>query len=39
LGAYCVDGKAAGYFARICDKPRIDSSAADLPVLIERRKA
>jgi len=36
LGSYCVDGKAAGYYARISDKPRIDSGAADIPVLIER---
>ena len=36
LGSYSVDGKAAGYYARISDKPRIDSGAADIPVLIER---
>jgi len=36
LGSYCVEGKAAGYYARMSDKPRIDSSAADIPVLIER---
>ena len=35
LGSYCVDGSAAGYFARITKVPRIDSSAADIPVLIE----
>jgi len=35
LGSYCVDGKAAGYYGRISDKPRIDSGAADIPVLIE----
>jgi len=35
IGAYSVDGKAAGYYARISEKPRIDSGAADIPVLIE----
>ncbi|MBR3887796.1 MAG: glutathionylspermidine synthase family protein [Clostridia bacterium] len=35
LGSYTVDGKHAGYYARISDKPRIDSRAADIPVLIE----
>jgi len=36
LGSYCIEGKAAGYYARISNKPRIDSSAADIPVLIEK---
>ncbi|MCL2820744.1 MAG: glutathionylspermidine synthase family protein [Oscillospiraceae bacterium] len=36
LGSYCIDGNAAGYYARISEKPRIDSSAADIPVLIEK---
>ena len=36
LGSYSVDGKAAGYYARMSKTPRIDSSAADIPVLIER---
>lgn len=36
LGAYCVQGNAAGYYARISKTPRIDSTAADIPVLIER---
>ena len=35
LGSYSVEGKAAGYYARISKTPRIDSSAADIPVLIE----
>ena len=35
IGAYCVDGGAAGYYARASKKPRIDSGAADIPVLIE----
>jgi len=34
LGSYTVDGKHAGYYARISDTPRIDSNAADIPVLI-----
>lgn len=36
LGSYTVDGKHAGYYARISNLPRIDSNAADIPVLIER---
>ena len=36
LGSYSVDGAAAGYYARISKTPRIDSNAADIPVLIER---
>ena len=35
LGSYTVNGAHAGYYARISDKPRIDSHAADIPVLIE----
>ena len=35
LGSYSVDGKHAGYYARISPTPRIDSYAADIPVLIE----
>ena len=38
LGSYTVEGKAAGYYARISNNPRIDSYAADIPVLIERSK-
>jgi glutathionylspermidine synthase len=37
LGSFCVEGKAAGYYARISRTPRIDSAAADIPVLIERK--
>lgn len=36
LGAYSVDGKAAGYYGRISTTPRIDSNAADIAVVIER---
>lgn len=36
LGSYTVDGKHAGYYARISQSPRIDSNAADIPVLICR---
>ena len=36
LGSYTVDGKHAGFYARINTKPRIDSNAADIPVIIER---
>ena len=35
LGSYTVDGKHAGFYARINDTPRIDSNAADIPVLVE----
>lgn len=35
LGSYSVDGNHAGYYARISKTPRIDSNAADIPVLIE----
>ena len=35
LGCYSVEGKHAGYYARISKTPRIDSNAADIPVLIE----
>lgn len=37
LGSYTVEGKHAGYYARISDIPRIDSYAADIPVLIEEK--
>ncbi len=36
LGSYTVDGKHAGFYARISKTPRIDSSAADIPVIIEK---
>ena len=36
LGSYSVEGKHAGYYARISKTTRIDSNAADIPVLIER---
>lgn len=35
LGAYSVDGAHAGFYARVSKTPRIDSNAADIPVLIE----
>ncbi|MBQ3584415.1 MAG: glutathionylspermidine synthase family protein, partial [Lachnospiraceae bacterium] len=38
LGSYTVDGKHAGYYARISASPRIDSNAADVPVLIEGKE-
>lgn len=38
LGSYSVDGNHAGFYARISEKNRIDSDAADIPVLIERNK-
>ena len=36
LGSYTVDGKQAGFYARISKTNRIDSGASDIPVLIER---
>ena len=36
LGSYTIEGKHAGYYARISPYPRIDSYAADIPVLIEK---
>ena len=36
IGSYSVEGKHAGYYARISKLPRIDSYAADIPVLIEK---
>lgn len=35
LGSYTVEGAHAGYYARISQSPRIDSNAADIPVLVE----
>lgn len=35
LGSYAIDGEHGGYYARISQTPRIDSYAADIPVLIE----
>lgn len=36
LGSYTVNGKHAGFYARISNKTRIDSNAEDIPVIIER---
>ena len=36
LGSYTVNGNHSGYYARVSNLPRIDSNAADIPVLIER---
>lgn len=36
VGSYTIDGKQAGLYARVSETPRIDSNAADIPVLIER---
>ena len=35
IGSYSVDDKHAGFYARISYLPRIDSNAADIPVLVE----
>ena len=36
LGSYTIEGEHAGYYARMSPYPRIDSYAADIPVLIEK---
>lgn len=36
IGSYSVEKSHAGYYARISKSPRIDSYAADIPVLIEK---
>lgn len=36
IGSYGVENSHAGYYARISRLPRIDSYAADIPVLIEK---
>ena len=36
LGSYIIEGEHAGYYARISTYPRIDSYAADIPVLVEK---
>ena len=36
MGSYTVNGQHAGFYARVSETPRIDSNAADIPVLIER---
>lgn len=35
IGSYTVNNEHAGFYARISTFPRIDSNAADIPVLIE----
>lgn len=36
IGAYSVEGEFAGLYGRISETPRIDSYAADIPILVER---
>lgn len=36
IGSYTIEGEHAGYYARISSFPRIDSYAADIPVLVEK---
>ena len=36
IGSYTIEGKHAGYYARMSPYPRIDSYSADIPVLIEK---
>jgi len=37
VGVYIVDGIAAGFYARVATRPRIDQFAQDAPVLVSRR--
>ena len=37
LGVFTVDGKAAGFYARISQTTRIDENAQDIPVLIREK--
>jgi glutathionylspermidine synthase len=39
VGVYTVDGKAAGFYARVASRPRIDQFAEDAPVLTAGRNA
>ncbi len=36
VGSYVIDGKHAGFYGRINNYPRIDSNAADIPILVEK---
>ena len=38
LGVFTIDGKFAGFYGRISLRPRIDSNAEDVPVLISKEK-
>lgn len=37
IGSYTIEGKQAGFYARMSKYPRIDSYAADIPVLVESK--
>ena len=39
IGSYIIEGKHAGYYARMNKYPRIDSFAEDIPVLIENKES
>jgi len=36
VGAFTVDGKSAGFYARISPHPRMDANARDIPVLVKK---
>lgn len=38
IGSFSVDDSHAGFYARISNLPRIDSHAADIPVLVEKNE-
>ena len=38
VGAFTVDGKSAGFYARISPHPRIDANARDIPVLVRNEE-
>jgi len=35
LGTFVIDGKFAGFYGRMSDRPKIDADAADVPVLVK----
>ena len=39
VGVFTVDGRAAGFYARVSKTPRIDEQAQDIPVLTEEDNA
>ncbi|MBI4651276.1 hypothetical protein HY745_08345 [Candidatus Desantisbacteria bacterium] len=36
IGVFVIDGKACGFYGRMSDKPRIDSNAQEMAILIEK---
>lgn len=38
VGVFTVDGKAAGFYGRISQYPRIDARAKDIPILVKKEE-